>query len=191
MKTIRPFLVLLLTAAVLALAPACVRRTIAVFSDPPGATVYLDGREVGRTPVARIPFHFYGVREFALHKRGYLCERRVVDIDTPWYSCFPVDIFSELVVPWDIRDHRDFYFALKRTAPIETSVLRRHAHQTREIARARILAAQRQADYRPRKYIVEGAPKHFILFAPFTSPPRVDWVFPQEPEPKKKPEADQ
>lgn len=180
---------LLFVTAALASCPACVRKTIAVYSDPPGATVYIDGLEVGRTPVDGIPFDFYGTRGIAVLKEGHLCERRTVEIDTPWYSYFPIDIVSELIIPWEIRDDRYYYFVLQRTEAVEDSALIRHAHQTRRIAKARIDGARRAASYRPRAYVVEGAPKQFILFAPFTSPPRTTPARPRKTEPKKEAET--
>lgn len=187
-KTCLTVLLLFVTGA-LASCPACVRKTIGIHSDPPGAIVYIDGLEVGRTPVDGIPFHFYGTREIAVLKEGHLCERRSVGIDTPWYSYFPIDIFSELIIPWEIRDDRYYYFVLQRAEVVEDSALIRHAHQTRRIAKARIDGARRAANYRPRAYIVEGAPKQFILFAPFTSPPRTTPDRLRETGPKKKAET--
>jgi len=180
--------VLCLTAA-LAACPACVKKCIGVRSDPPGATVYLDGLEVGTTPVDHVPFEFYGTREIAVFKDGYLCERRTVDIDTPWYSCFPFDLVSELLLPYDLRDHRLYYFRLRRTEHVDRETLLRHARQTRDIGRARIEGSRRAAAYRPRAYVVEGRDKPFVLWGPFVSPPRGEPIC-REPEEKPK-EADE
>ena len=144
----------ILLAVALAAGPGCIKRSISVRSDPPGALVYLDGLEVGKTPLDGVRFHFYGRREFALYKDGFLVERRIVEINTPWYSYFPLDIFTELLNPWRIDDHRDFYFAMKRTEPAESATVLRHAHETRTIARARIEGARRKANYKPRAYVV-------------------------------------
>ncbi len=178
--------VLLLVAAALAACPSCVKKSIGIRSDPPGALVYIDGVEVGRTPVDCVPFEFYGTREFALYKKGYLCERRVIEMDTPWYSCFPIDIVSELILPWDIRDSRHYYFELRRTEPIEDAALMQHAHETRETAKTRIEAARRLAEYRPRASVVKDAEKKSIFWGPFTSPPRTEPAYQdEEPEAKK------
>ncbi|MFO7898252.1 MAG: PEGA domain-containing protein [Planctomycetota bacterium] len=164
----------LVVAIALAVGPGCVKKTIAVHSDPPGARVYLDGQEIGRTPVLRHPFHFYGVREIAVVKPGRLVARRTVAIHTPWYSWFPIDVFTELVLPVTLRDDRTYYFDLQRAEPIEVSALIRHAHQTREIGKSRIEAARERATYRPPAYVEEGGEKEFILWAPWTGPPRVE-----------------
>ncbi len=176
----------LFVAVALVVCSSCVKRSISVRSDPPDATVYLDGLQVGQTPAMNIPFNFYGTRQLALYKPGYLCEKRVVEIDRPWYSSFPIDIISELVIPWDISDRRRYYFSLKRAGRAEVGALMRHAHQTREIAKARIEGARRARKYKPRAYVVEDARKKFILWGPFLAPPRAQPIY---SEPEKKTEA--
>src|SRR5689334_12153842 len=61
-------LVLLITAGFIA--SGCVRRTLSITSDPPGALLWLNGREVGRTPVD-VDFIYYGVYDVQLVKDGY------------------------------------------------------------------------------------------------------------------------
>src|SRR5438045_3252646 len=61
---------ILLLALSAALGAGCVRRTLAVRSDPPGALVYLNGVEVGRTPVQR-DFVWYGTYDVQVRKDGY------------------------------------------------------------------------------------------------------------------------
>jgi len=183
MKRYRPTRLALL-AAVLAICPACVEKTIGVRSDPPGATVYLDGKEIGSTPIENIPFHFYGTREFWLIRDGHRAERRVVHISAPWYSSFPADLFTELLWPWTLHDRRHYYVRLKPTAPVETAALTRHAQDTRDIARARIAGARNSADYKPPAYLVKGKDRPFVLFGLFSGPPRVTPDY-AEPEAEK------
>src|SRR5688500_8891874 len=57
-------LFLVLTVAV---AGCGVQRSLTVQSEPPGALVYLNGLEVGRTPVTR-DFTWYGVYDVELRK---------------------------------------------------------------------------------------------------------------------------
>jgi hypothetical protein len=111
-------------AAILALsAPlssGCVERALVVRSDPPGATVFVDGREIGTTP-ARLPFEHYGTREVMVRM-----ERRdpgadhiplapvtqMVELGAPWYQWFPVDFVSEFLWPGTIVDERVVEVAL-------------------------------------------------------------------------------
>lgn len=167
-------LLCLMPAALLMAAGAgCVRKTFAVQSDPPGATVFVDGEEIGRTPIHNIQWFFDGTREIAVTKAGYLTERRIVKMRASWFSWFPFDIISELIIPWDIYDRRYYYFALKPIDHIEEATLLRHAADTRLIARERIETARRSSTYQPRAYVVEGEHKKSVIFGPFISPPRV------------------
>jgi len=179
-----------LMAVALAACPACVLKTIGIRSDPPGATVYLDGLEVGQTPVDNITFDFYGTREIVVDKPGYLCERRMVKIAAPWFCVFPIDIVTELLMPWEIYDRRYYYFPMKPAVRMDKATLLRHADETREIAKARIAAARREAQYRPRKYVVEGAEKPSVFFF-FLSPPRSEPTYRGETEPEEGPETEE
>lgn len=173
MSQTRLVLCLLPAAVLMAACAGCVRKTFAVRTDPPGAIVYVDGEEIGRTPIHNVQWFFDGTREITVVKAGYLTERRVVRMRASWFSWFPFDIVSELIVPWDIYDRRYYYFALKPVDHIEETALLRHAAETRLIARERIDAARRSSTYQPRAYVVEGERKKSVLFGPFISPPRV------------------
>ena len=48
----------------------CVRRTIEITTSPEGALVWLNGREVGRTPVT-IDFMHYGTYDLMIKKKGW------------------------------------------------------------------------------------------------------------------------
>jgi len=187
MRTLRPLFVLLLSAA-LAVAGGCVKKSFGVRTEPPGATVYLDGLELGKTPIDYVPFDFYGTREIVLHKPGYLSERRIVEIEQPWYSYFPVDIVSELVIPWDIPDRRRYFFPMKPAELIEDSALMRHAHETREVAKSRIEGARLAAKYKPRAYVIKGEKRKSIFLGLFTSTPRSEPLYTVPEKPPEEPE---
>ena len=87
---------------------------------------------------------------------------------------FKIDIFSELIIPWNIVHRRQYYFELTRTLPIEDAALMRNADATREIARSRIEGARREFAYRPRAYVVKGEGKRSIFWGPFVSPARTE-----------------
>ncbi len=163
---------LLPAALLLAASPGCVRKTFAVRTDPPGAIVYVDGEEIGRSPIHNVHWFFDGTREIAVAKEGYLTERRMVRMRASWFSWFPFDIISELIVPWDIYDRRYYYFALKPVDHIEETTLLRHAAETRLIAREQIETARRSSNYKPRAYVVEGERRKSFILGPFISPPR-------------------
>ena len=89
----------------------CVERALLVRSEPSGARVFLDGKDVGSTP-ARIPFDFYGTRELMIRyeptERGngpaYASHTQLVKLSAPWYQWFPIDLFAEFVYPGTLVD---------------------------------------------------------------------------------------
>ena len=105
----------LVTLALLTLAvPAgCVRRRLAVRSNPPGAVVFVDNQQIGTTPCS-VDFTYYGTREIRLVKPGYETLTVNQPIPTPWYQIPPIDFVSENVLPNKIEDHRTVAFNLNR-----------------------------------------------------------------------------
>lgn len=112
----------------------CVLRTLTINSEPSGATVYLDNAPVGETPVT-IPFTYYGTRKITLEKTDadgkLIYERKIVyeKISTPVYQYFPLDFFSEIVLPVDIKDEHFFTYRLDPlnqppTAEIQKNVIK-------------------------------------------------------------------
>src|SRR5260370_14492133 len=95
------------------LAGGCVERTYTVLTtNAPGAMVLENGHEVGPSPAIR-PFSYFGKYRFTLRANGY--QDLVVDqpICAPWYEYFPLDFVSENLIPWTIRDHREFRYTLQ------------------------------------------------------------------------------
>ncbi len=87
---------LLLPAALAMLATGCagVRRELTVESDPPGALVYLNGDEVGRTPVTR-EFTYYGTMDLRLRKDGYETLIARPRVWAPLWQIPPIDLIAE------------------------------------------------------------------------------------------------
>ena len=85
-------------------ASGCVERLLQVRTDPPGARVFVNGQEVGETPVDH-SFGFYGTVGVVVRHDGYRSERVVKKLEAPWYEHFPIDFFAENVLPWTVRDH--------------------------------------------------------------------------------------
>jgi hypothetical protein len=83
----------------------CVSRRLMVQSNPPGAMVLAEGREIGYTPTA-VDFTYYGTRELTLIKDGYETTTRMVPVRPPWYERFGVDFFSEHFLPFRVTDRR-------------------------------------------------------------------------------------
>jgi hypothetical protein len=110
-RTIFRFLVLS-PAPLLALAAGgCVQRTLQIESNPPGALVYLNGDEVGRTPM-RKNFVWYGTYDVQLRKEGYQTLSRKTRVWAPWWQIPPIDLLAELV-PLPLEDKQYARYDLK------------------------------------------------------------------------------
>ena len=115
----RPGLVRLLQVAaiVLTLLPAgCVHRRVTINSNPSGALVRIDGKDVGYTP-ASIDYTWYGTREIQLIKDGYETQTQRLNIKAPWYQHFPLDFLSDNFLGTHIRDHRRFDIPMRPRQP--------------------------------------------------------------------------
>jgi hypothetical protein len=100
--------------AIAALAPLCAcaaERKLVILSEPPGALVRLDDAIVGTTPY-ELRFDAYGKRRVTLYKQGYRTATQLVDLDTPWFAIFPLDLVSEVLIPIGWKDIRTVDVAL-------------------------------------------------------------------------------
>ena len=82
-------------------------RTITVESQPPGAVLWLNDNEVGRTP-ATVPFTWYGVYSIRMEKEGYEPLEIYERVAAPWYQWMLIDLPFETVIPGTRRDHHQF-----------------------------------------------------------------------------------
>jgi hypothetical protein len=89
----------------------CVSRRLMVQSNPPGALVLLEGKEVGYTPTA-IDFTYYGTREITLIKDGYETLTVLQKVPTPWYQIPGVDFFSDNLLPYRVADRHSFSYSM-------------------------------------------------------------------------------
>ena len=96
----------------LVLATGCgVHRTLTITSEPPGALVYLNGLEVGRTPVQR-DFVWYGTYDVQLRKDGFETLKTRGKVIAPWWQWVPIDLFAELM-PFHLHDRQSMHFTLE------------------------------------------------------------------------------
>jgi hypothetical protein len=104
-----------LPAAVILLAACTPTRTLTVRSNPSGAAVRVDGSAVGTTPVV-MPFEHHGTRRVTLYLEGYLVWSEAVPIEAPWWAGFPLDLVTENLVPWRLRDEHELAVPLTPAA---------------------------------------------------------------------------
>ena len=90
----------------------CVRRSVSIQTDPPGALVYLNGEEAGRTPLQR-DFLWYGTYDVVIRKEGAETLRTRQKIIAPWWQWPPFDLFAEL---FPLDDRRSYQYTLQPAA---------------------------------------------------------------------------
>lgn len=113
----------------------CVERRYVITSDPPGAVVTRNGQPLGATPVDD-HFVYYGKYNFTLIAEGHETLHVEQDITTPWYEVFPLDFFSENLIPWPITDVRRFHYRLEPRRQVQTDQLLNEANALRNRGRS-------------------------------------------------------
>jgi hypothetical protein len=123
----------LLTASLLS---GCVERRFIITSNPPGATVYREGMQLGVTPVDD-PFVYYGTKEYTLVLDGFETLKVKQKSPPPWYEIPPLDFLAENMWPFTIRDIRrpEPYQLQPLQSPNPNQVINR-AEQLRNSGRA-------------------------------------------------------
>lgn len=76
----------------------CAERRLAITSDPPGATVWVNDVEVGRTPV-EANFTHYGTYDVRLRLEGFEPIATSAQAKAPWYEFVGADLVTE-AIPW-------------------------------------------------------------------------------------------
>jgi hypothetical protein len=102
---------ILLLLAGIGLLPGCVHRRYTVRSDPPGALVVVNGEAIGPAPASR-EFEYYGNREITLMLDGYQTKTIIQPINAPWWDNYATEFFTENLVPFHLRDEREFKYQL-------------------------------------------------------------------------------
>ena len=108
----------------------CVSRRMTFVSNPPGAMVLLEGREIGYSP-ASADFIWYGTRRVTMIKDGYETKTDLVTVSTPWYQWPVIEFFADNFSPHRITDRRIYSFDLQPKLMIPDEQLRDRARQLR------------------------------------------------------------
>ena len=119
----------------------CVERRYTIRTDPPGATVVVNGEEIGPSPASK-SFVYYGDRKISLIKDGYQTKTLIQPIKAPWWDNYITEFFTENVVPVSLRDEREFTYKLEPFKMTPQGELRDRAESLR--SEARILPKQRR-----------------------------------------------
>ncbi len=111
----------------------CVERRYTIRTNPPGALVVVNNEEIGTTPVSKTFYH-YGPRDITLMQDGFTTQRVLQKIDAPWFDNYLTEFISECVVPFTIRDEREFVYDMKQTEPPRTDELLNRGQSLRQQA---------------------------------------------------------
>lgn len=110
----------LVLACLVLVSSGCVRRTITITSEPSGALVHLNDREVGRTPLT-LPFTYYGVYDVRLEAEGYEALWTTGKADPPWWAYPGPDLVAEFIP--GVHDEVAWHYTLEAgTAPEDEDI---------------------------------------------------------------------
>ncbi len=114
----------------------CVSRRLTIRSNPPGAIVEVNGKQIGVTP-ASMDFTYYGTYEIRLTHPGYETKTIYQPIAPPWYQVPPLDVISDNVLPFRATNRHDFTYTLTPLGPEsnDDSLLRNRGEDFRTRAR--------------------------------------------------------
>jgi hypothetical protein len=85
-----------------------VERNLMVTSDPPGALVYLNGQEAGRTPMNKT-FIWYGTYDVQVRKDGFKTVNVKEKVWAPWWQIPPIDLLADLLPVPQYDSHKLSY----------------------------------------------------------------------------------
>ena len=104
-------LLLVLLAGLCLNAAGCVKRTMRITSDPSGALVWVNDREVGRTPVD-VQFVHYGTYDVRLVKEGWEPLLTFGEASPPLWDNVPLDLAAELL-PFELKSTVHWHYVLE------------------------------------------------------------------------------
>jgi hypothetical protein len=125
-----------------AVCAGCVERRYTLRTDPPGALAIVNGEEIGPTPVSR-SFTYYGDREITFLRDGYQTKTVIQPVNAPWWDNLATEFFSENVLPFTVRDEREFKYQLNPAQQPQAADLKDRAEQVR--AESRVLPKPRRS----------------------------------------------
>lgn len=117
--------------SVLVLTSGCVSRSMTIESEPSGAQISINGKKAGVTPL-KYKFEFYGTYIFVLEKEGYRPKKVYQKVAAPLYEKFPIDLFSDVLIPAKIKDNRKYSYKLDKNEKPDVKKLLERAEVMRK-----------------------------------------------------------
>ena len=150
----------LLLACAAPLAAGCrAERTLRITSEPAAAGVWVDDTYRGTTPL-ELPFDHYGTRRITFRLSGHGTTSLRVPVEPPWYGRFPLDLFSEVLIPVGWRDEH-FAHAVEFVALVDQERFQRPQQDAQAAETLRSGTAHQAAlGLRQRGTIVAGLDQH-------------------------------
>ncbi|MBK7403155.1 MAG: PEGA domain-containing protein [Phycisphaerales bacterium] len=136
-----------LSVFALAALSGCVERRIEITSEPPGALVWLNDQQLGRTPT-QASFLYHGVYDVRLQLDGYETLQTTGDADAPFYENAPLDLAAE-ALPFRIDNIQRWHYVL--TPKLEATESK-EALEAGLLERAGAMRAQLDAIPQPEEY---------------------------------------
>ncbi len=94
-----------------ALSGGCLERRVSITTEPPGALVYANDVELGRTPL-EADFTYYGTYDVRVELEGYEPLRTKARADVPIYEIPPLDLIA-MAMPFEIETNVKWHFVLQ------------------------------------------------------------------------------
>ncbi len=129
----RAVVVTALCSCLIAVFSGCngVRRRLTITSEPSGAIVYLNNKEIGKTPISQ-NFLYSGTYNIKCCKEGYEMKETYYKAGCPWYLYPGIDFFSENFTPGELRDEQSCHIVLEQKREIPENELYEKASRLRE-----------------------------------------------------------
>ena len=123
------------------LSSGCVQRQLTVTSNPTGAVVYLNDRELGRTPFQH-KFQWYGTYDVVVRKDGYETLKTYANVIAPFWQWVPLDALTDFL---PLTDEHALQFSLQPEQPVDPSALVLRGQQMQEDLQSSVHTLNRAA----------------------------------------------
>ena len=123
-----------------------VRRRLTITSEPSGAIVYHNNKEIGKTPISR-NFVYSGVYDIKCYKEGYEMKETYYKAGRPWYLYPGIDFFAENFTPGELRDEQTCHITLEQKREIPRNELYENACKLRDEAHNGAVVTKNETTY--------------------------------------------
>jgi len=89
----------------------CIRRMLSITTEPSGALLWLNDREVGRTPL-EVDFDHYGTYDVRLERDGYEPMMTSGKARAPWWDTVGLDLIAE-AIPGTLTSRVEWHYVMQ------------------------------------------------------------------------------